>query len=71
MNVWELKPERLTSLWLTTLQTWGGITLAKGLRDRGWRALPILNYTLTFALQLRTARKTSDRVAKWLDHSLR
>jgi hypothetical protein len=31
----------------------GGITLAEGLRDWGWRAVSLLNYTLAFALQLR------------------
>jgi hypothetical protein len=34
--------------------TWGGgITSAEGLRDWGRRAVPLFNYTLAFALQLR------------------
>jgi hypothetical protein len=33
--------------------TWGEITSAEGLHDRGRRAVPLLSYTLAFALQLR------------------
>jgi hypothetical protein len=33
--------------------TWGEITSAEGLHDWGRRAVPLLNYTLAFALQLR------------------
>jgi hypothetical protein len=32
--------------------TWGKITSAEGLHDWGRRAVPLLNYTLAFALQL-------------------
>jgi hypothetical protein len=53
MDVWELNPEGLGSLWLRTSATWGGIILAYGLHDWGRRAVPLLNYTLEFALQLR------------------
>jgi hypothetical protein len=33
--------------------TWGEITSAEGLHDWGRRAVPLLNYTLALALQLR------------------
>jgi hypothetical protein len=42
----------------------GGITLAEGLRDCGRRAVPLLNYTPAFTLQVRKARKTSVTVAE-------
>jgi hypothetical protein len=53
--LWELNPEVFGSLWQDRLCDWGGggITSAKSLCDWGRRAVPILNSTLAFALQLR------------------
>jgi hypothetical protein len=48
-----LNPEVFGSLWLMTSATWGEITSAEGLHDWGRRAVPLLNYTLAFSLQLR------------------
>jgi hypothetical protein len=31
----------------------GGIIVAEGLHDGGWRAVPLFNYTLEFVLQLK------------------
>jgi hypothetical protein len=55
MAFWELNPEVLGLLWLMASATfgWRGITLAEGLNDLGRRTVPLLNYTLAFALQLR------------------
>jgi hypothetical protein len=53
MGVWELNKEGLGSLWLMASATWGEITLTEGLHDWGRRAVPLLNYILAFALQLR------------------
>jgi hypothetical protein len=53
MDVWDLNPEGLGSLWLTTSVIWGEIILAEGLNDWGRRTVPLLNYALAFALQLR------------------
>jgi hypothetical protein len=52
MAFWELNPEVLGSLWVMASATWGEITLAEGLHDWGRRAVPPLNYTLAFGLQL-------------------
>jgi hypothetical protein len=53
MALWGLNPEVLWPLWLMASATWGEITSAEGLHDFGRRAVPLLNYTLAFALQLR------------------
>jgi hypothetical protein len=54
MDVWELNPEGLGSHWLMASATWWwGVNLAEGLHDWGRRAVPLLNYNLAFALQLR------------------
>jgi hypothetical protein len=37
MEVWELNPEVLGSLWLMAFATWGEITMAEGLHDWGRR----------------------------------
>jgi hypothetical protein len=55
MDVWGWTPNDWDSiswrpLWLGG---GGGINLAEGLRNCGKRSLPLLNYTLAFALQLR------------------
>jgi hypothetical protein len=52
MDVWELNPEGLGSLWQIAPATWGEIILPEGLNDCGRRAMPLFNYTLAFALQL-------------------
>jgi hypothetical protein len=52
ISLWGLNPEMLWSLWLMASATWGEITSAEGLHDWRRRAVPLLNYTLTFALQL-------------------
>jgi hypothetical protein len=67
MDVWELSPEVLGSLWLMASATWGGgIVLAEGLHDWGRRAAPLLKYTMAFALQLRKSTEKL-RVAEQLD----
>jgi hypothetical protein len=38
--------------------TWGEITSVEGLHDCGGRAVPLLNYTLAFALQLRKSTES-------------
>jgi hypothetical protein len=53
MALWGLNPEVLWSLWLMASATWGEITSAEVLHDWGRRAVPLLNYTLAFSLQLR------------------
>jgi hypothetical protein len=54
MALWEFNPEMLESLWLMmTSAAWGEITSAEGLHDWRRRAVPLLNNTLAFALQLR------------------
>jgi hypothetical protein len=57
MDVWELNPEGLGSLWLMASVTCGEIILAEGLHDLGGQAVPLLNYTPAFALQLRKSMK--------------
>jgi hypothetical protein len=64
MAFWKLAPEVLGSLWLMASATLEGITLAEGLHDWGRQAIPLLNYTLAFALQLRKSINTSVRVPK-------
>jgi hypothetical protein len=39
--LWGLNPEVLGSLWLMASATWGEITSAEGLHDRGRRAVPL------------------------------
>jgi hypothetical protein len=57
---WELNPEVLVSLWLNASAIWRG---GGSLRLRPpWlekRAVPLLNYTLAFALQLRKSTDLS------------
>jgi hypothetical protein len=53
--------------------TWGGgITLAEGLHDWGRRAVLLLNYTLSFALQLRKSTESISQCSRVVgDYSLR
>jgi hypothetical protein len=62
MALWKLNPEALAD-GLCDLGG-GGITSAEGHHDWGRRAVPLLNFPLAFALQLRKARKTSVMVAE-------
>jgi hypothetical protein len=72
MAFWELNSEVLRLLWLMVSLTWGEITLAEGLHDWGRPTVPLLNYTLAFALQLRKSTENlsqNNRVVG--DYSLR
>jgi hypothetical protein len=72
MALLELNPEVLGSLWLMASKTWWGITLAEGLHDWGRRAVPLLNYTLAFALQLRKITENLSQGSRVVgDYSLR
>jgi hypothetical protein len=52
--------------------TWGEITSAEGLHDWGRRAVPLLNYTLAFALQLRKRTENLSQCSRVVgDYSLR
>jgi hypothetical protein len=56
MALWELNPEVLGSLWLTVASAtleWRRNTSAEGLHDWRGRAVPLLNFSLAFAFQLR------------------
>jgi hypothetical protein len=65
MDVWEFKPEGLGSLWRMASATWGGgIILAGGLYRWGRRAVPLLNYALEFALQLRKSTEDLSQLAE-------
>jgi hypothetical protein len=55
MDAWELKPQRLGSLWLKASVTWKGereLFWLKASMIRGRWAVPLLNYALAFVLQL-------------------
>jgi hypothetical protein len=50
----------------------GGITLVEGLHEWGMRAVPLLNYTLAFALHLRKSMKNLSRGSRvFRNYSLR
>jgi hypothetical protein len=50
----------------------GGIILAEGLHEWGWRVVPLLNYTLAFALQLRKSTENLSQGSREVgDYSLR
>jgi hypothetical protein len=52
--------------------TGGEITSAEGLHDWGRRAVPLLNYTLEFALELRKSTENLSQGTRVVgDHSLR
>jgi hypothetical protein len=69
MAFWELNPEMLGSLWLTASATrrGRGIISGEGLHDWGRRAVPLSNYTLAFAIQLKKSTESLVRVAEWLE----
>jgi hypothetical protein len=70
MDIWELTPEGLGSLWLITSATWRGGGGAFWLKATIIRvAGPLLNYTLAFALQLRKCTENLSQVVE--DYSLR
>jgi hypothetical protein len=72
MAIWELNPAVLRSLWLMAFATWGEITSAEDLHDWGRRAVPLLNYTLAFALQLRKSTENLSQGSRVVgDYSLR
>jgi hypothetical protein len=66
MDVWKLNAERLGSYWLKAFATGGGGGGSIWLKApmTGGSGCAPFNYPLTFALQLRKARKTSARVAE-------
>jgi hypothetical protein len=71
MALWGLNPEVLWSLWLMASATWGKITSAEGLNDWGKRAVPLLNYTLAFTLQLRKSTENLSQGSRVVgDYSL-
>lgn len=62
MYVWDLNPESLDCFASWPLRLGGGvITLAEGSHSWGRLALPLLNYTLASALQLRKNRENRCR----------
>jgi hypothetical protein len=72
MALWGLNREPLGSLWLMVSATWGEITWAEGLHDWGRRAVPIFNYTLAFASQLRKSTENVSQGCRVVgDYSLR
>jgi hypothetical protein len=61
-----LNPECSNRFGWWPLRLGGEIFSAEGLHDWGRRAVPLLNYTLAFALQLR--KSTEDFRARRLQH---
>jgi hypothetical protein len=53
MNVLEFNPEGLGSLWLKASATLEALFWLKASMTEGRRAVPLSNYTMAFALQLR------------------
>jgi hypothetical protein len=62
MTFWELNLEALGLLQLKASATWCG--LVEDLRDEGRRAVPVVTYTLAFALQLRKIMKVNKETAR-------
>jgi hypothetical protein len=59
MVLWELNPEVFGLRWLMASATWGGGgSLRRKASMIGKAGMPVLNYTLTFALQLRRNTET-------------
>jgi hypothetical protein len=68
----EFNPEEFGSLWLIASATFGGgggggNNLAEGLKNLGRRAVPLLNYTVAFALQLGKITENSVSAAEKLE----
>jgi hypothetical protein len=64
---WKLKSEVLESIWLMASVSWGEgekVTVDEDLNEWGTRDTALLNYTLTFALELRTTKETTARVTE-------
>jgi hypothetical protein len=71
MALWGLNTELLGSLWLMASATWGENHSVEGLHDWGRQAVPLLNYTLAFSLQLRKSTENLSQGSRVLgDYSL-
>jgi hypothetical protein len=69
MYVWELNPEGFGSLWLMDSANWGGgVILSVGLHDLGRRAVPVLNFSLEVALQLRKITENLSQGSRLVRH---
>jgi hypothetical protein len=70
MDVWELNPEDLGSLWLMALRLREEIILAEGLHNWGRRAVHLLNDTRAFALQQKKSTENLRQGSRVVRHHL-
>lgn len=69
MDVWEFNPEGLGCLWLKAIANSGGeIILAESLHAWGRRDVPLFNYNMGFALELRKRAPNLSQSSQWCKH---